>query len=186
MKINVFKRPAGKKSEVSKLRREGHIPAVLYHRGKESETVAIQSNQFQSHLRQVEPGRLSTKIFTLVDEQGKEKRAILKEIQYDVISYNVIHLDFEELVENTPVRLKVPIECVGGAECPGVKLGGVVRQVIRQFHVSCLPKDIPEVLYLDIKSLGQAESRRLSDSKLPETIRPLANLNEVAVVIVKR
>lgn len=185
MKLQISKRSADKKGDTKKLRREGFIPAVIYLRGKEGENVALRSSEFSSLLRLVQPGRLSTQVFTL-DHNGKERRAILKEIQYHPTTYNVIHLDFEELHDNLPVNVKVPIECTGVVDCIGVKLGGVLRQVIRHLRVRCLPKDIPTVFQLDVKNLGQRETRRLKDLEIPKTIRPLADLNEVAVVIVKR
>ena len=185
MKIQIAKRSAEKKSEVNKLRREGSIPAVIYARGKAAETMAVNSAEFSALLRNVQPGRLSTQKFTLVEEGGKERQAILKEIQYHVTNYQVIHLDFEELHEKEPVNVKVPIECTGIVDCVGIKLGNVLRQVIRTVRVRCLPKNIPSVFYLDIKNLGPYESKRLSDLDIPNTIRPLANMNEVVVVLDK-
>lgn len=186
MNLKFINRAADKKSESNRLRREGLIPAIIYQRGKEGTAIAVNNNEYQAIIRKVQPGRLSTHVFTLVDEKGKEHRAILKEIQYKVTNYDVLHLDFEELVDNVPVNVKVPIECTGVADCIGVKLGGVLRQVIRYLRVRCLPKDIPNVLTYDVKNLNARESRRLKDLEIPQTIRPLADLNEVAVVIVKR
>lgn len=187
MKLNVTKRTAGKKSESKQLRRAGQIPAIIYMRGKEAaDNIVVKDSEFDAILRQIQPGRLSTQVFALVDEKGKERRALLKEIQYHVTKYNVIHLDFEELADNVPVNVKVPIECTGIVDCVGIKLGGVLRQVIRYLKVRCLPKDIPGAFTLDIRSLGQRDTRRLKDLNIPETIRPLVDLNEVAVAIVKR
>lgn len=179
-------RTAQKKSEANKLRREGFIPAIIYHKDKAGETIYVQSDEFSAFLRGVQPGRLSTSVFTLVDGKGKERRVIIKDIQYNVVNYNVVHLDFEELLENVTINVKVPIECVGAAECPGVKLGGALRQVIRHLKVRCLPKDMPAFFTLDVKDLGLRQSKRLEDLDIPNTIRPLVNLREVAAVIVKR
>lgn len=186
MKLQVFKRALLKKSEIKKIRREGDIPAVLYVKGKATDSMTVKGVEFQTLLRGVQPGRLSTMLFTLVDEKGKERKAILKEIQYEPTTYKVQHLDFEELFNELKVSVKVPIECTGIVDCAGVKLGGVIRQVIRFLRVRCLPKDIPSVLQVDVKNLGLFESKRLSDLSIPETVRPLADLNEVAVVIAKR
>ncbi len=102
------------------------------------------------------------------------------------MNYSVIHLDFEELHSDVPVTVKVPIEMTGVVDCIGVKLGGILRQVIRHVKVRCLPKDIPSCFYLDVKSLDLRQSRRLNDLEIPETLRPLVDLNEVAVLIAKR
>ena len=185
MKLEIIKRKGEKKSELNKLRREGYIPAVIYIRSKEGETIALKNSEFGSLLRKVQPGRLSTTRFTLVDK-GKERLAIIKDIQYHPTTYNVLHLDFEELIDDVQINVKVPIECTGVVDCIGVKLGGVLRQVIRHVKVRCLPKDMPSAFQVDVKNLAQREAKRLSDIQMPPTIRPLADMKEVAVSIVKR
>lgn len=186
MQLKVFKREQAKKSESNRIRREGNIPAIVYVRGKPTESVIIDGVEFSTFLRTVKPGRLSTSIFVLKDESGKTRRAILKEIQYHPTSYKVQHLDFEELFDDVKVTLNVPIECTGVVDCIGVKLGGVLRQVIRKLRVRCLPKDIPDVFTIDVKDMAQNEKKRLAELSIPETVRPVANLNEVAIVIAKR
>lgn len=185
MKLKLFKRDSAK-SEVKRLRREGKIPAVVYTQGSAGENIAIETSEFSAFLRKVQPGRLSTSIFTLTTEDGKSVRAIVKDIQYNPVNYNVIHLDFEELIDDKLVNIKVPIEFVGVVDCVGVKLGGVLRQVIRHLRVRCLPKDIPEVFQLDVRDLAQRETRRLRDLVIPNTVRPLADLKEVVAIIAKR
>lgn len=186
MKLNISLRDLKKKTESKKIRREGGIPAIIYAQGKAGDAIVVQETEFMALMRQVLPGRLPTTIFTLADSKNKERRVVIKEIQYHPTTYKVLHLDLEELHDNVKVNVKVPIECIGTADCPGVKLGGVLRQVIRYLRVRCLPKDIPTMFELDIRSLGPRESRRLADLAIPNTIRPLADLHEVAAVIVKR
>jgi large subunit ribosomal protein L25 len=186
MKLNIKKRAAKSKSESKQLRRDGYIPAVMYVRGQPSETITITEAEFSTLLRKISKGRLSTSIFELTNESKVTKKAIIKEITYDPVTYNVIHLDFEELIDGVPISLNVPIECIGTADCQGVKLGGVIRQVIRTLRVRCLPADIPEVFQLDVKNLGLWEAKRLADIQLSPTLRPQADLKEVAVTIAKR
>jgi large subunit ribosomal protein L25 len=186
MKLTSITRSAQKKSEAQKLRRSGYIPAVLYSQGKIGDNIAVKSDEFKALLRNLPQGRLPTTIVTLVDADGRERRAIVKDIQYNIVSYDIITLDFEELHDKRPVNIKVPIECVGVADCVGVKLGGVLRSVIRHVRVRCLPEAIPDVFFLDVTDLAMRQSRRLAEIKWPENVRPLADLNEVAVVIAKR
>jgi len=186
MKLHVVGRAAKSKSESNQIRRNGGIPAVIYVRDKPAENLVIKTAEYLAAVRHIQPGRLSTTVFILVDEHGHERRALIKEIQYNIVNYNVIHLDFEMLLDDVKVNVNVPIECIGMNECPGIKLGGVLRQVIRKLRVSCLPKDIPACFEIDVRLLDQRGSKRLRDIALPETIRPLADLNEVACVIVKR
>lgn len=186
MRLKVAKRAASAKKELGELRRAGDIPAVLYSRGKTGENVSVLGGEFGALLRQIKSGCLPTTVFTLVDEAGKERKAILKDIQYKPTTYEVWHLDFEELHDDVSVNVKVPIQCTGSAECAGIKLGGVLRQVIRTLRVNCMPKDIPSEFVLDIRELEIAGTKRLSDIQLPQRVRPLADLKEVAIVIAKR
>lgn len=186
MKLHVVKRAAKKKCEAKKLRREGFIPAVLYSKKGSGETLSVNAVEFAAFLRHVEPGHLPTSIFTIVDESGAERRVLVKEIQYNIINYAVTHLDFEELFDDQKINVKIPIVCTGQIECIGIKLGGVLRQVIRHLKVRCLGKDIQKSLDLNIQELGMRQSKRLSDLEIPETMYPLMDLSEVVAVIVKR
>lgn len=186
MKLQTIKRTGDSKSEVKKLRREGFIPAVLYMKGKGGETLAIKANEYQSYLRGIKSGHLPTTIFTLVDDKGAERRVVIKDIQYEITTYAVTHLDFEELVSDQKINVNIPIECIGMADCVGIKLGGVLRQVIRHVRVRCLPKDLPSFFELDVRELGMRQTKRLRDLEIPKAVRPLVDMNEVVAVIVKR
>lgn len=186
MKLTISERSIEKKREPKRIRREGKIPAILYSGGKEGQNIAVDEAEFSAALRRVVPGRLSTTVFTLKDAKGREHRAVIKDIQYKSTNYQVLHLDFAELVNDVKINVKVPIECIGVAECVGVKLGGYLRQVIRHVEVRCLPKDLPSVFEIDVAELGNRQYKKLKDLTIPETVKPLADLNEVVVVIAKR
>jgi large subunit ribosomal protein L25 len=98
----------------------------------------------------------------------------------------VSHIDFEELFDDVPVSVKVPINCIGVADCAGIKLGGFLRQVIRHVRVECLPKHIPAEFQVDVRELGIKQSRKLADIKIPQGVKPLAKMDEVVVVVSKR
>lgn len=185
-KLQVLERKAGKKSETKKLRRDGSIPAVMYVRGKESKSLTINRQDFEALLRKIEPRRLATTVLNLELEDGKKQRALIKEIQYHKVTYKPIHLDFEELAENTPISVNIPIECVGAIDCVGIKAGGLMRQVIRHVRVSCLPKDMPTVFELDIRNMNINDAKRLLDLEIPAGVKVLAKMDVVIVAIVKK
>ncbi len=185
MKLTLSKRAVGKKGETKRIRREGHIPGVLYGAGVAVQPVYVNGDEIRTILRNMKSGLLSTTIFELSHENKKHK-AILKDIQYHVTSYEVQHVDFVLLSDDVPVSVNVPIQILGLAECAGIKLGGFLRQVIRTMKVSCLPKHIPQEFTIDIRDLNIAQSKRLADIVLPEHVKPLAKMNEVAVVIAKK
>ncbi|MBI3236630.1 MAG: 50S ribosomal protein L25 [Chlamydiales bacterium] len=145
----------------------------------------VDGAEFSAILRGVLPGRLPTTVFTLNDGK-KEKKAIIKDIQYHLTTYRVSHIDFEELLENIPVSVKVPVNCVGVAECAGVKLGGFLRQIVRHVKFECLPGQIPAEFLVNVADLGIRQTKRLKDIAMPQGVRPLVAPNEVIVVIAKR
>lgn len=185
IEMSMHKRKAERKSDAKKLRRDGDIPAIIYKKGN-GEPVSIKNADVQAMLRTIQSGHLPTTLISLSEGKGKPRLAIVKEIQYHPTTYNVLHLDFEELHDNVPVTVKVPVEFTGVVDCIGIKLGGVVRQPMRHVRVRCLPKDIPAAFEIDIKEMNVNDSRKVSDLKIPESVRPLANDNDVIAVIVKR
>jgi large subunit ribosomal protein L25 len=185
MKLTATERSPGKKGEIKQLRREGKIPAILYSTDRSNVSLSLDGAEFGAIMRNMKPGRLPTTVFNLMIN-GKEKKAIVKDIQYQLTTYQVSHIDFEELVEDVPISVKVPIQCTGVADCVGVKLGGFLRQVIRHVKVECLPKHIPAEFVVDVKDLGIRQSKRLADIPMPKGVKPLAKMDEVVVVIAKR
>lgn len=188
MRLSVKPRTHERKSEAALLRREGYIPAIVYHKDKTGagQTVSICKDEFAAHLRSVPPGRLSTLVFTLDEGHGKGKPALVKDIQYYPIDYSIMHIDFVELDDKIPVKVKVPLVIQGEADSVGVKLGGMVRLITRSIKVQCLPKDIPTVFVVDVKNMNVGETLRVADIEMPKTVKPLVNMNTVAVSMVKK
>lgn len=185
MKLKMYKREGAKKSELSQIRRAGNVPAVLYSAGKPSEMITLDGVELKAAMRSITPGQLSTTRFVLNNE-GKETPVIVKEIQYFPTSYDIRHIDLLSAEPKKTVKVRVPIEYVGVADCQGIKLGGFLRQVIRYVLVECSAESIPSSLSLDVKGLVIGQSKRLSDLEFPAGVRPLVDVNEVAVVIAKR
>ena len=185
MELSVFKRTSEKKSQTKKIRLNDGIPAVIYSMGKPDENIYVSKLEFNKILRRLKEDRLSVTVFTLKNGNKKQK-ALVKDIQYHYTTYDIIHLDFMALDDKKPIKVSVPIEYVGTDNCVGVKLGGVLRRVIRKLKVRCLPKDMPEEFSLDVTSLNMGQSLRLKDIAIPAKVRPIGRMDEVAVVIAKR
>ncbi len=186
MKLTMHPRTDSSKASLRQLRADGKIPAVIYSKGHEAISVSVEGDEYDAILRSIEKGTLSTARINLTDAQGKVVPVLVKEIQYHPTTYAVLHLDFERLVEGSEVNVNVPVQCTGVMDCVGIKLGGVLRQVIRTMRVRCLPQHIPAKFQIDVRELQMRETKRLKDIALPANVRPLADLNEVAVVIAKR
>lgn len=185
MKLAVHKRTAGKKGDNNKLRREGHVPGILYGQGFPEMAIHIKADELHAILRNMKSGLLATTVFELADGSKKHK-AVVKDIQYHVATYDVQHIDFALVSDDKPVTVNVPIQLLGAADCAGIKLGGFLRQAIRTLKVSCLPKDIPQEFVIDVRELGLGQSKTLADIQIPANVRPLAKLDGVAVIVGKK
>lgn len=185
MQLTAKKREGGLKGAVKRARRAGKIPAVYYVLGQPSQSIEIDGAEFNAAMRKIKQNHLSTTVFT-IELDGASHRAIVKGIQYDRVTYDVIHLDFEGLDDERPVELNIPIEFTGVADCVGIKLGGNLRQVIRNVRVKCFPKDIPNHFELDVREMKIRDAKKLSDIALPSGVTPIRKVDEVVVVIAKR
>lgn len=185
MKLAVHKRTTKKKGETNQLRREGNIPAILYGHNEAGVPVHVKAEEVQAILRNMKPGLLATTVFEL-HEGSKKHKAIIKDVQYHVATYDILHIDFALVSEEKLVTVNVPIQLIGAADCAGVKLGGFIRQPIRTLKVSCLPRHIPQQFAVDVRELGIGQSKRLADIEMPAHVRPLSKMTEVVVLVAKK
>jgi len=184
MKLKVQPRKTDKKSIICRIRYDGDIPAIVYGYGKESESLTVKGPEFSAILRSIEKGHLPTTVFELEGEKAKRK-VICKEIQYHKTTYNILHLDFQELQKECEISVNVPIHFSGVAECEGIKLGGFLRQVKSHVRVKCLPKDMPLSFVVDVRKLGIKQTKRVKDIAMPKGVKPMIAHEEVIMVIAK-
>jgi large subunit ribosomal protein L25 len=101
----------------------------------------------------------------------KSQAAIVKDIQRHPSKPQIMHMDFQRIVEDEKIRMNVPIHYLNAEEAVGVKQeGGSVSQLITDIEITCLPKDLPEYFEVDIKNLGLNEMLYIADIKLPEGV----------------
>lgn len=141
------------KKDSKELRAKGLIPCVLYGMG-ENVNFTVEAKAFSKVY-------ISPNVYVVVlNIDGKEHKAILKEIQFHPVTDSVLHVDFLEVTEDKPFMVKLPIKITGHAE--GVKLGGKLKVKMRKMRVSGLMKDLPAELVIDVTSLGLGHSIKLA------------------------
>jgi len=185
MKLIVSKRAGKSKSELNMIRHRGDVPGVIYKQGQPGEKIVLNGVELEKFFRGLKQGHLPTTTFD-IEFEGKTVKALMKEIQYAPTTYKVMHVDFLILDNDTMVDVKVPLECVGDADSPGVKLGGFVRQVIRHMKVRCLPKAMPKQFVLNVGELDLNQTKRVKDVPMPHGVKALMAPNDVVVLIAKR
>ena len=165
-----------------RLRHAGKVPAILY--GGKNEPRAV-SLDHQKLMTLIDNEKFYSSIINLV-VGDKKQAAIVKDLQMHPARNAIQHLDMQRVVETEKIRIHIPIHFKGEAASPGVKTqGGVVSHRIADVEISCLPKDLPEFIELDLSQMGLNESKHLSDLPLPPgvTIPAVAKGNATVVTI---
>jgi large subunit ribosomal protein L25 len=147
-----------------RLRHAGKVPAVLY--GGQQDAQALTLDQ-QNLLTMIDNERFFSSIVQLkIGEKTQE--AIVKDIQMHPARNVVVHVDLQRVSENEKIRIHLPIHFKGETIAPGVKTqGGVVSHMRADVEVSCLPKDLPEFLELDLSGMSLNDTKFLADIPLP-------------------
>ncbi len=160
VKIKAFNRELGKKSDLNKLRKLNYIPGIIYGPEEKNVPISVKKNEFYKVYRKT-IGEMA--LFEL-DVDGEKFLTVIKEKQVHPVSREVLHIDFLHLHAGTPITVNVPIKFIG--ESKGVKSGGVLEIHHRNLDITCLPKDIPEDIEVNIENLEIGKSIRLSDLNL--------------------
>ena len=149
-----------------KIRRDKGIPAVVYGDIKNS-NIVLDANEVAKQVR--DSGFYSNVIKLTL---GKETiDVILKDLQRDPRKSNITHMDFFAVDKNKAVIVNVPIMFINEETCVGVKMGGgMISHIQSELEVSCLPKDIPENITVDIAELEIGHSVHLSEIKMPANV----------------
>jgi large subunit ribosomal protein L25 len=165
-----------------RLRHTGKVPAILY--GAHQDAQALILDQ-QNLLTMISDERFYSSIVRLkIGERTQE--AIVKDIQMHPAKNLVVHVDLQRVMENERIRIRLPIHFRNESISPGVKTqGGVVSHMQADVEVSCLPKDLPEFLELDLAEMNLNDTKFLADVPLPEgvTIPELTHRNAPVVSI---
>lgn len=147
-----------------RLRRSGKVPAIMYGGGQPPTSVLLDRNEV---MRNVEQEAFLSSILT-VRVGGEELQAVVRDVQVHPARRQVLHMDLQRILANEKIRMTVPLHFLNEANAKGVKeSGGIISHLMTEVTVSCLPKDLPEYLELDIQDLGLNEILHLSDIKLP-------------------
>ena len=150
-----------------RLRRQGMVPAVIYGAGRDPRNLMFDHNKV---LRQLEdPSFYSSILNVKVGE--KSRAAIVKDIQRHPSKTQIIHIDLQRIVEDEQIKMQIPIHYLGEEDAVGVKIGGgTVTKIMTELEISCLPKDLPEFLEVDISELELDQMLNVSDISLPEGV----------------
>ena len=176
--IKAEKRKTLGKNASRAVRREGRVPAVLYGPGLDSVALTLDKKDMFSILKS-ESGENT---LFVVSFNSEKKDAMIKELQINPVSDELMHVDLIQIAMDKAVRIAVPIVLVG--EAVGVKTeGGFIDFSSREIEIECLPKDIPENIEVDISELHLHQSLKVGDISPSEGIKITSDLEMVVVLI---
>ncbi len=156
------------KGELTSLRNNGNVPAIIYGGEAQNEKVAISKKLLKSLIEK--ENFLSNIISLNVD--GKTQNVLPKEIKYDIITDEPIHVDFLRVVPGVKIKIEVPVKFINHESSPGLKRGGVLNIVRRKVELKCPSEKIPENLVIDLDGIDIGESFKISSITLDEEVVP--------------
>jgi large subunit ribosomal protein L25 len=165
LSLTAFPRTLAKRSAVKKLRATGRVPAVIYGRQSPPQNLEVGLREIEDLIHH----SVSETILVDLAVEGETKSgrlALVQEVQHHPLSGKVLHVDFHEVAENEKVTVTVPVETTG--EAAGVKTGGgVLEHVLFKIKVRALPRELPEVITVDVTALESGQSIHLGEIPLP-------------------
>ena len=148
--LSAVKRENFGKRATKRYRRENLVPAEIYGISKDNQSVLV--NTFELNNQTNDPQFYSNVIDLSIGD--KKVEVILKEVQRDPTKSDITHIDFLMIDQNVKIEVNVPIKFINEDACKGVKIsGGQISRIISETVISCLPKDIPENLEVDVIDL---------------------------------
>ena len=167
-------------ASVGRLRRGGKIPGVVYGASQENYAIQLSNKAFRDILR----NSASEQILVNLQIEGakeKNKLALIQDVQHHPLSGQILHIDFNAVDENQDLNARVPVELTG--EVAGVKHGGILDTLMHEIEVQCLPKNLPEILKIEVSALEIGDSLSIGDVTFPEGVSPVPDSSTLVVIV---
>ena len=166
--LKATKRETITSGQLNKLRENGLIPGILYGGKDPNAKISIEKRLIKNILNS--ESFLSSVLD--LDLDGNKLKVIPRDVAYNVISDEPIHIDLMRVVPGTKIVLEIPVKFINSNDCPGLKVGGVLNIVRRKVELKCPAEKIPEEIIIDLKGLEIGSSIKISFIKLPENVTP--------------
>ena len=166
--LKANKRETATSGQLNKLRESGFIPGILYGGKDPNAKISIEKKLIKNILNSES---FLSSVLNL-DLDGSKLKVIPRDVAYNVISDEPIHIDFMRVVPGTKIILEIPVKFINNSECPGLKVGGVLNIVRRKIELKCPAENIPEEIIVDLMGLEIGTSIKISSIKLPENVTP--------------
>ena len=166
--IKAIKRDKSSTGSNNKLRREGYIPAILYGGKNQNQKISVEKNSIKNILNS--DSFLSKVLDMSID--GKNEKVLPREVAFNVVSEEPIHIDFLRIVAGSKIILEIPVKFKNHSESPGLKRGGVLNIVRRKVELKCPTDNIPDEIVVDLAGTDIGDSLKITSVKLSDNVMP--------------
>ena len=166
--LKATKRTTASNGQINKLRSDGFIPAILY--GGEKNNINISLKKI--HLKDIiNTETFMSKVYDL-DIDGSKEKALPRDVSFDPMSDEPIHIDFMRIIKGSKLILEIPVKFINLDKSPGLKKGGVLNTVRRKIELKCPAENIPNEIVVDLNNTEIGTSIKISSVKLPPNVVP--------------
>lgn len=178
--LKATKRSIASSGKVNKLRSKGFVPAILYGGKKNNLSISLKKLQLQDLMR------TETFMCKVVDLEidGNTEKVLPKDIAYDPVSDEPLHIDFIRIVKGSRLILEIPVKFINSEKSPGLKKGGVLNIVRRKVQLKCPAENIPNEIVVDLDNTEINSSLKISSIKLPENVIPTITERDFVIATV--
>ena len=178
--LKAIKRHSTSTGSNNKLRSEGLIPAVLYGGKDANQNISIQIKEVKNLINS---DTFLSKVLE-IDIDGKKEKVIPRDVAYNVVSEEPIHIDFMRIVSGKKIILEIPVKFINHPDSPGLKRGGVLNIVRRKVELRCPAENIPDEIIIDLAGTDIGTSIKISSVKLPDNVIPTITDRDFVVATV--
>jgi len=166
--LNASIRNTKTRGEINSLRVKGGVPAIVYGGTEKNQKISLSKKEIKQLIQK--ENFLSNMISIKID--GKTQNVLPREIMYNVVTDEPIHVDFLRIVKGGKITLEIPVKFINHEKSPGLKRGGVLNIVRRKVELKCPTENIPTELVVNLENVDIGESFKISSIKLPENVTP--------------
>jgi len=180
MKFSATSRSVQGSSASRRLRHAGRVPAIVYGGEATPQNIELDHNDIYHALRKEQ---FHSSILDL-EIDGKGQQVLLRSVQWHAYKQQVLHVDFQRVSANQALHTKVPLHFINEESSPAVKLNAaIVSHLVTELEVSCLPKNLPQFIEVDLANLIVGTPVHLSEIKLPVGVTIVAHGGEADPVL---
>jgi large subunit ribosomal protein L25 len=181
VKLSATRRTATGRSAVRKIKAQGAVPAIVYGAKSKPEPLQIAKRDISLILSHASGENILVELE--IDGEKSGRLALVQEVQHAPVGGDILHVDFHAVSMDETIEAEVPLEPTGTAE--GVKtFGGLLEQALRSLEIECLPRDLPDVITVDVSHLNIGDAIHVREIPLPRgvTTRVPADLTAFSVL----